>query len=101
MNSKNVASWVTANKFTVNSSKCYALLNPPNSKYGDLSIILNNNKSKINIVPSLGYLGTHLDNKILFKQDIEFLQSKLSRFVGISSRTQSVFAPFYFTKNLL
>ena len=41
------------------------------------------NQSKINVVSSLKYLGIHLDDKLLFKEHIDFLHSKLSRFVGI------------------
>ena len=60
----------------------------PSKRPSNDSFCLNCKKSKISIVPFLKYLEIHLDNKLLFKQHIDFLESKLSLFAEILYRTK-------------
>ena len=96
----NIASWISANKLTLNPAKSFALIVSPNSKNNSITINLSYQQCKIEVVDCVKYLGIHLDNKLQFKQHIKMLETKLSRLLGVLYKTKS-FLPNHTLKNYI
>ena len=78
---------MASNGLTLHPNKAFALNVPPYSRKPcpfDLSLTLNN----VNIeTPKVAkYLGIFIDDNLSFKSHIYYLESKLSRSVGVISR---------------
>ena len=95
----NIASWISANKLTLNPAKSFALIVSPNSKNNSITMNLSYQQCKIEVVDSVKYLGIHLDNKLQFKQHIKMLETKLPRLLGVLYKTKS-FLPNHILKKL-
>ena len=95
----NIASWISANKLTLNPAKFFALIVSPKSKNNSITMNLSYQQCKIEVVDCVKYLGIHLDNKLQFKQHIEMLETKLSRLLGVLYKTKS-FLPNHILKKL-
>ena len=82
-----VFGWMASNGLTLHSNKIFALNVPPFSRKPcpfDFSLTLNN----VNIeTPKVTkHLGILIDDNLSFKSHIHYLESKLSRSVGVISR---------------
>ena len=74
------------NSLTINPTKTISLLISPNYRksYPNCSCFLND--AQIDASHYAKYLGIILDDRLSFKAHIEFLETKVSRSVGIMSK---------------
>ena len=95
----NVSQWMQANSLVVNTAKTVALII---TSQLHLSIPSVNDKSSIDftfnnriVQPSIApkYLGITIDNKLLLKQHIIFLENRVARLLGIIAKV-SYYLPF-------
>ena len=90
---KLIEKWCTNSRLTINIDKTQV------SKFGRSSkeseIFLGN--QKLNVVNSFKYLGIVVDNKLCFKQHIDHVCKKLTKFNRILYKARNVFIEqFYF-----
>ena len=78
--------WSSANKLTINFSKCKAMIIAPKLRSPSCTIPILINDIPIPIVDSFRYLGVILDNKLTFSDHISNVAKKVSRSVGIISK---------------
>ena len=89
---QNLKSWLDSNKLTLNASKSNvislipsfrntSLLSFPSIPFDDLAI---------NITDLVKYLGIYIDRRLDFKHHISFIESKISRGVGILYKLKNV-----------
>ena len=78
--------WSSANKLTINFSKCKAMIIAPKLRSRSCTIPILINDIPIPIVDSFRYLGVILDNKLTFSDHISNVAKKVSRSVGIISK---------------
>ena len=88
----NISEWVNANQLTINPTKSNVLLVPPKLNRASNNITVAINSSPIEVVKEAKYLGLIIiDDKLTFGSHIEYLESKLSRAVGIISKPKHFF----------
>ena len=92
-----ISEWMLCNTLTLNTSKTNALFITPYLRKPNLPISFTLNHTIIQPTSTARYLGVLLDDKLKFDAHLTFLESKLSRSVGIISRL-SQYLP---TKTLL
>ena len=83
-----ISEWMSSNRLTLNSEKSHALVFS-NRTYEQRSIDLCSNP--INCVESSKYLGIIFDNRFRFKNHIDYVKSKISKFTGILYRLRKYF----------
>jgi hypothetical protein len=87
---RNISSWLCTNKLKLNASKTKAMwMN--NKSVVDLSrinLIIDNNR--IEVVSNIKYLGIVLDNKLDFKEHVNYIIKKIARKVGVLSRLKNI-----------
>ena len=88
---KKISDWVNANQLTINPTKSNVLLVPPKLNRASNNITVAINSTPIEVVKEAKYLGITIDNKLTFGSQIEYLESKLSRAVGIISKLKHFF----------
>ena len=76
-------SWLNANQLILNALKSKALIIPPKTRQQAPNLEITIDSCQISVVESVKYLGIYLDNKLTFGPHISYLQSKLSRSIGI------------------
>ena len=78
-----VYNWLNSNKLTFNTSKSQIMIISPklNSLMPQLSVICS--ARSIKIATKVKYLSVIIDNKLNYKDDIKFVETKISRSVGI------------------
>ena len=81
-----VNNWLNANKLILNALKSKALIIPPITRQQAPNLKITIDSCQISVVQSVKYLGIYLDNKLTFGPHISYLQSKLSRSIGIISK---------------
>ena len=81
-----VNNWLNANKLIPNALKSKALIIPPKTRQHAPNLEITIDSCQISVVESVKYLGIYLDNKLTFGPHISYLQSKLSRLIGIISK---------------
>ena len=86
--------WMKANKLRINSQKSTALFIPSKTNKHIHNIDVLYNGAKINVCKSAKYLGVHIDRDLSFKPQIQILQNKLSRSLGIIFKAKT-FLPKY------
>lgn len=76
--------WFLANKLSVNLDKtCYTIFSKVTNLNVSVSLNLNIGKHKICQVPSCKYLGVIIDEKLNWKDHVDFIYKKLVKFTGI------------------
>ena len=88
---KKISEWVNANQLTINPAKSNALLVPPKLNRESNNITVAINSTPIEVVKEAKYLELIIDNKLTFGSLIDYLESKLSRAVGIISKLKHIF----------
>ena len=83
---KNISHWSTANRLILNPSKSNAIFINPKINTPIAKITLSCPFGNINTVSHTKYLGVIIDNKLNFKEHIQFIHSKVSRAVGLLNR---------------
>ena len=82
-----VNNWLNANKLILNALKSKALLIPPKTRQQAPNLKITIDSCQISVVyESVKYLGIYLDNKLTFGPYISYLQSQISRSLGIISK---------------
>ena len=81
-----VNNWLKANKLILNALKSKALIILPKTRQQAPNLEITIDSCQISVVESVKYLGIYLDNKLTFGPYIAYLQSKLSRSIGIISK---------------
>ena len=81
-----VNNWQNANKLILNALKSKALIIPPKTRQQAPNLEITIDSCQISVVESVKYLGICLNNKLTFGPHISYLQSKLSRSIGIISK---------------
>ena len=81
-----VNNWLNANKLILNALKSKALIIPAKTRQQAPNLEITIDSCQIFVVESVKYLGIYLDNKLTFGPYIAYLQSKLSRSIGIISK---------------
>lgn len=77
-----ISEWMTANKLTTNINKtCYTIFKSKKNQQYDLNISMGTTMLKE--IDSAKYLGLYIDHQLKWEDHIEFLHSKLMKFVGI------------------
>ena len=75
-----------SDKLILNALKSKALIIPPKTRQEAPNLEITIDSCQIFVVESVKYLGIYLDNKLTFGPHIFYLQSKLSRSIGIISK---------------
>ena len=78
----NLKDWTQANKLTIHAGKT-KLFVVSNKNLASHHVSINLLDSVIDPVSNCKYLGVYLDDKLTFKNHIEFINSKISRHTGI------------------
>ena len=86
-----ISEWMLCNILTLNTSKTNALFITPYLRKPNLPISFTLNHTIIHPTLTAKYLGVLLDDKLKFDAHLTFLESKLSRSVGIISRLSQYF----------
>ena len=80
---ENVVVWTRKNNLTINPMKSQAMIVSPSLSKTNFAITIKLNSSILQVSNNINYLGVIIDSKLLFKEHILKLKSKLSRAVGI------------------
>ena len=75
---ENVVVWTRKNNLTINLMKSQAMIVSPSLSKSNLSITIKLNSSILQVSNNINYLGIIIDSKLLFKEHILKLKSKLS-----------------------
>ena len=94
-----IYTWMLKNKLTVNPLKSHALVVPPALSEIPSAVNFQMNSCKIQVSDCVRYLGVLIDSKLLFKQHISMISTKLSRAVGIMYKLKHIL-PAYVLKQL-
>ena len=81
-----VTEWMLTNSITINPTKTISLLISPNYRKSSLNYSCFLNDDQIDASHYAKYLGIILDDRLSFKAHIEFVETKISRSVGIMSK---------------
>ena len=81
-----VNNWLNANKVILNALKSKALIIPPKSTTTSSKSRITIDSYQIFVVEFVNYLDIYFDNKLTFGPHFSYLQSKLSRSIGIISK---------------
>ena len=81
-----VSEWMESNSLTVNPSKAKSLLISPYIRKTARLMSFTFNEEKIEPSKSAKYLGVLIDNILKFNEHITYLESKISRSIGIIAR---------------
>ena len=78
--------WCDANELQINPTKSSTMLITPKTNSSNLNIQVLYNNNLIECCESCVYLGVVLDNKLNFKHQINLLENKLAKAIGILSK---------------
>ena len=81
-----IENWLHSNKLSLNHTKTKFML--IHSKRSNLAFNLYINNNKISQVSSFEYLGVKIDEKLKWKNEINFVETKLSQACGAISRVR-------------
>ena len=76
---ENVVVWTRKNNLNINPMKSQAMIVSPSLSESNFAITIKLNSSILQVSNNTNYLGVIIDSKLLFKEHILKLQSKLSR----------------------
>ena len=87
---ENVVVWTRKNNLNINLMKSQAMIVSPSLSESNFAIIIKLNSSILQVSKNINYLGVIIDSKLLFKEHILKLQSKLSRAVAIMCKLKHI-----------
>ena len=87
---ENVVVWTRKNNLTINPMKSQAMIVSPSLSESNFAITIKLNSSILQVSNNINYLGVIIDSKLLFKEHILKLQSKLSRAVAIMYKLKHI-----------
>ena len=82
-----VSSWLKCNNLTLNSSKTYYMVSYPTME-GPQDAIITTNNHVLKCVQETKFLGIILDNKLNWKNQINFIKMKISKMIGVMYRVR-------------
>ena len=87
---ENVVVWTRKNNLNINPMKSQAMIVSPSLSESNFAIIIKLNSSILQVSNNINYLAVIIDSKLLFKEHILKLQSKLSRAVAIMCKLKYI-----------
>ena len=87
---ENVVVWTKKYNLTINAMKSQAMIVSPSLSKSNFAITIKLNLSILQVSNNINHLGVIIDSKLLFKEHILKLKSKLFRAVGIMCKLKHI-----------